>query len=321
MVMAPRRQRKPDSLTAAAGSPGMWRRNWTQRPLSMPFRLPPPYTLFKYALYALLVVDCGWFMREDFDSARHLMVSPIDWPLLGATLAQTIDTWAWLSLLLLFELETGVWAAATIIGRRRTLLHASRAVCYGFVIYACTGYVRKLALFFGSVPWPGADNLCAIAGHDYAFVISLDNYDAITARNCATLGPSAGLLQIEGTRLLGTAGSIANARWLALTDVLNAVAWLLVAAVLELEVWVNVFFRRRNWLHSLHLGIKLILYATLAAAALYWWSAGTFLDFWDASLWIVAFAFIEMNVFRWGAVARSRQGPYTLAHMDHGEAE
>ena len=33
--------------------------------------------------------------------------------------------------------------------------------------------------------------------------------------------------------------------------------------------------------------------------AAFWGVAGSFLDFWDAFLWIVAFVFIERNVFVW----------------------
>jgi hypothetical protein len=41
------------------------------------------------------------------------------------------------------------------------------------------------------------------------------------------------------------------------------------------------------------------MYTVLFGAAVYWGVEGTFLDFWDAFLWLVAFVFIEMNVFEW----------------------
>ena len=47
--------------------------------------------------------------------------------------------------------------------------------------------------------------------------------------------------------------------------------------------------------------IKVVLYAILFAAAVYWGLLGDFLDFWDAFLWLVAFVFIEMNIFQWQA--------------------
>ena len=44
---------------------------------------------------------------------------------------------------------------------------------------------------------------------------------------------------------------------------------------------------------------KLILYSLLFLAAIYWGFEGDFVDFWDAFLWLVAFVFIELNVFEW----------------------
>jgi len=46
---------------------------------------------------------------------------------------------------------------------------------------------------------------------------------------------------------------------------------------------------------------KMVLYSILLAAAAYWWLLGDFLDFWDSFLWIVAFFFIELNLFQWQA--------------------
>ena len=40
---------------------------------------------------------------------------------------------------------------------------------------------------------------------------------------------------------------------------------------------------------------------TLLVCAIYWGYAGTFLDFWDAFLWLLAFALIELNVLEWQA--------------------
>ena len=45
--------------------------------------------------------------------------------------------------------------------------------------------------------------------------------------------------------------------------------------------------------------LKFITYAVLLGAAVYWGFAGNFIDFWDAFLWLVAFVFIELNVFQW----------------------
>ena len=45
--------------------------------------------------------------------------------------------------------------------------------------------------------------------------------------------------------------------------------------------------------------IKGVFYLVLFGCAAYWGYDGTFLDFWDAFLWLVAFIFIELNLFQW----------------------
>ena len=45
--------------------------------------------------------------------------------------------------------------------------------------------------------------------------------------------------------------------------------------------------------------IKAILYGVLLINAVYWAIKGEFIDGWDAFLWLIAFVFIEMNVFGW----------------------
>ncbi|MEM1413223.1 MAG: hypothetical protein AAGH19_12780, partial [Pseudomonadota bacterium] len=88
---------------------------------------------------------------------------------------------------------------------------------------------------------------------------------------------------------------------LALVDVVNSGAWLLVVALLEIEVLLQLWDRLGTKLTHVFTGIKAVLYATLFLAAVYWGIEGDFLDFWDAFLWLVAFVFIELNIFQWQA--------------------
>ncbi len=45
--------------------------------------------------------------------------------------------------------------------------------------------------------------------------------------------------------------------------------------------------------------LKGFFYGLLFVCAIYWGFEGSFLDFWDAFLWLVAFIFIELNIFQW----------------------
>ncbi|MDH3431917.1 MAG: hypothetical protein OEQ14_18100, partial [Gammaproteobacteria bacterium] len=86
---------------------------------------------------------------------------------------------------------------------------------------------------------------------------------------------------------------------LAWVDVINAAVWLLVVLVLELDVQLQERDRYEGFALRLSNIVKVILYTTLLLAAIYWGVKGDFVDFWDAFLWLVAFVFIELNVFEW----------------------
>jgi hypothetical protein len=86
---------------------------------------------------------------------------------------------------------------------------------------------------------------------------------------------------------------------LAWVDVINSAVWLLVVIVLEIDVRVQERQRYEGAILYASNGIKFVLYALLFCAAIYWGINGDFVDFWDAFLWLVAFVFIELNVFEW----------------------
>ena len=74
-----------------------------------------------------------------------------------------------------------------------------------------------------------------------------------------------------------------------------------VIAILDVELLLHLSGRLKDIVLDASQFIKLALYSILLAAASYWWFLGDFLDFWDSFLWIVAFVFIEMNLFQWQA--------------------
>ncbi len=164
---------------------------------------PPWYGGFKLAVFVLLVANTAVFAA-------------------GGTLAEGLDSVAWFTLLVLFELETA---------------HAHR----------------------------------------------LSTPRAVTA--------------VHGVRLLAAAGVIAAAigylhgkAWL---DAVNAWLWIGVVVLLEIEVrYARVLTRRR----VLFGAAALVLYLSLAGVVLVWAWRGEWFNAYDAALWLIAFAAIEMNV-------------------------
>jgi hypothetical protein len=103
-----------------------------------------------------------------------------------------------------------------------------------------------------------------------------------------------------GLAIYATWQYLAAGEWV---DLLNAVTWLLVCAVLAYDVYSPGDYGGLEW--RLRNGTKTGLYAVLVAVALWWGYEGLqegaglagLLDFYDAALWIACFAVIEMNVF------------------------
>jgi len=75
--------------------------------------------------------------------------------------------------------------------------------------------------------------------------------------------------------------------------------WLLVVLVLEIDVRLQEHGLYDGFALKASTVAKFVLYSLLLLAAIYWGFKGDFVDFWDAFLWLVAFVFIELNVFEW----------------------
>ena len=111
----------------------------------------------------------------------------------------------------------------------------------------------------------------------------------------------AALYKLNGQQLIGSASDWRAIQWLAWVDVINSVTWIIVVVVLEVDVWLQLRGRFSGLVMAVSKYFKMVLYSILLAAAAYWWLLGDFLDFWDSFLWIVAFFFIELNLFQWQA--------------------
>lgn len=259
-----------------------------------------PHTLFrafKYTIYCLLALNIYLFFAEEYLASIEVFGDGIGLANLTEAFSATIDTAAWVVLLLIFELETAVIPDEKLDAGLKWILFAIKAVAFGFILWAFWGYVAKWGYLAETVPFSVAD-VCSLIGGGYSWVDDLDQYPALDVASCLALQGQP-LLQIAGTQIIGSVDAIRAIHQLALVDVINAVDWLVIVALLQLEVVLQL----RGLLTQRRLVIakftKGILYGVLFLCAVYWGLLGDFLDFWDAFLWLVAFIFIEMNIFRW----------------------
>lgn len=265
------------------------------------------FTAVKYVVYALLSFNIYLFLQEELGALEHTFVDGFELGQVIQVFSATIDTTAWVLLLLLFELETSVLDDSKIKGPVKWLLHGLRLVCYAAVYYAFTGYYAELVQLYQVTHLPAFD-ACASLNQDWSLLITIDEYEPLTAANCGSLASE--VYRLGDFNIVADGGVLQSVRWLGWTDVINSAAWLLVVIVLEVEVRLQLRGNLSDQIMRFTLLIKYALYGTLFACAGYWGVAGDFLDFWDAALWLFAFIFIELNVFEWQAET-SQENPET----------
>ena len=251
----------------------------------------------KYLVYGLLALNSLLFLREEWLASNHMFSGAV--PLLEwiTAFSATIDTAAWVLLLLLFELETCQIPDEKWVPPLSTTVHVVRMVCYVFITYAFYGYLAG-ALEIHQYVQIGITQACEFADGGYSMLERVDEYITLTAENCAQYS-GAELFRLEGNHILATPERLSDVRWLAWLDVINSFTWIMVVLVLEADVRLQDRNMLRGGILVVSTSIKTVLYTTLFVAAVYWGFEGDLLDFWDAFLWLVAFVFIEMNVIQW----------------------
>ncbi len=257
------------------------------------------YAVFKYSVYALLSFNVYLFFAEEWAAAALQFpggVAPGD---VIEAYASTIDTAAWVVLLLLFELETRLLDDRLFTPPVTFALRLFRALCYTVIVYAFYGYVTNVVFAYSTSPLTEVANLCALASREWVWTETLDQYVALTSANCATLSDATELFRFDGMNAAVDAGTLADVRGLAWVDAINGGVWLLVVGLLEIDVWLQERGRYEGMALKASTAAKIVLYGTLGLGVLFWMWKGEFKDWWDALLWLVAFVFIELNVFEW----------------------
>jgi len=257
------------------------------------------FQLFKYLVYAFLAMNIYWFFAEEHLAAALQFPAGVSLEDMIEAYAATIDTAAWVILLLMFELETCVLEDRHFTRPVTWTLHILRAICYAFIVYSFYGYVINLAFHDGVSPLADISNICSLVGEQWSYATTLDEYSFITAANCNSFSTEASFLRFDSMQAVVDATGLAAIRGLAWIDVINSAVWLLVVLVLEIDVWLQEHNRYEGLALRLSTVAKVVLYSTLLYAAVYWGIKGDFVDFWDAFLWLVAFVFIELNIFEW----------------------
>ncbi len=262
--------------------------------LITPHRL---FNLFKYIVYILLAYEIILWFQEDLAASAEIFGDTVTWRNVVEAYSATIDTAAWVVLLLLFELETAVIPDEKLQGGLKWVFTGIVIVCYVLITWAFYGYIAKYIVITDVVPFSIGD-VCSLVGTEWNYIVDLDDYPPIDSISCLTLQGQA-LFQVSGLEIIGTAASLKSAMGMAIIDIINAGTWLIVVVLLQAEVWLQLKDMLTDRRMLIAKSSKLFFYSVLFVCAAYWGINGTFLDFWDAFLWLVAFIIIELNIFQW----------------------
>ncbi|MGB5470716.1 MAG: hypothetical protein WBM64_09890 [Woeseiaceae bacterium] len=257
------------------------------------------FQAFKYTVYVLLAINIYWFYDEESTAAALQFANGIDFADLIEAYSATIDTAAWVVLLLMFELETYVLDDEQFTKAVTWSLHGLRVLCYAFIVYAFYGYIANLTFLFETTMLPDVTDVCTLLPEPWSWAVTLDEYAELTSANCAALSDASVFYQFRDMMAVVDTEGLRDIRYLAWVDVINAGVWLFVVMLLEIDVRLQEQDRYEGLALQLSSIAKFVLYSLLLLAAIYWGLKGDFVDFWDAFLWLVAFVFIELNVFEW----------------------
>ena len=267
------------------------------------------FQVFKYLVYAFLAMNVYWFFIEEYAAAALQFADGVNLGNFREAYSSTVDTFAWVVLLLMFELETYVLEDRHFTRPVTMTLHSLRILCYVTISLMFLGYIDNLQFVSAAAVLDGVNSACALPADAWSWSVDLDEYETITAANCAAWTETSILYQLPDMKAVVDEAGLIDIIRLAWVDVINAGVWLFVVLVLEIDVRLQERNRLEGFVLQASNAIKFVLYTILFLAAVYWGIKGDFVDFWDAFLWLVAFVFIELNVFEWRQEERAAAAP------------
>ncbi len=249
--------------------------------------------IFKCVVYSALCFTSYQFLMEDYVAAQLILNESSSWADVINIFSVSIDTLAWLALLVAFELETSRFGSQWITEKGKHLLSVVSIACYLIIVYALVGYIGKM-LMLSSVE-PLLENPCAAVG-EYLLIVDMDEYESLTKERCSTVSVES-LNKLSGKNIVFEPEIYRKVVGLAWASVINSLAWILVVAVIQFEILIQAKDRLKEMTRRSSYWLKAGLYLTLLLVASFWGVVGSIVDFLDAVLWLSGFLIIELNIF------------------------
>ena len=254
--------------------------------------------VIKWLVYALLIVNWGFYILEDWNRALHTLgpgATLLDWMREFAT---SIDESAWFVLLVMLELETYVLEDQDLKGWVAKSIHAIRLVCLLMILHTVYAFAVTVVDYGPTIPVENVSSLCELTDDNVSFVYNLE-YTDITEETCAGLSDATQFYRVGTDPVVTTSDGLALEKALAWGDLVEVVMWLLIIIAIELVIRLQERDVTGGTLISSANRLKAVSYLVLFALAVWWGSLTHWLYTWDTFLWIAGFAAIEMNINEW----------------------
>ena len=256
--------------------------------------------LLKLVVYSLLIFNFFLYIRDDFVTSSHTLRSGSTFLEITRSFATTIDESAWITLLLLFELETYLLSDDPLSRSKALLMQVIRLICYVSLAHTLYAWFGNLMELYASVPIEGVTSLCQMVSEDVSYAFNLV-YTEINQSNCASLSTATQFFYVDPPTFLiveDHAGLVIE-KQLAWIDLFEAITWLVILFTIEVAVWLQDRNIGKGFIFKVLKATKLSLYSLLWTAVAYWIYRGHYMFAWDEFVWIAGFTAIEMNMVEW----------------------
>lgn len=253
----------------------------------------------KWAVYTCLFVNFAFYLSDDLLAMKASLATDADWFAMAETFVTSIDTVAWLLLIVLLEFETYVLSEEAYTRRVERLMLSVRIICYLAIGLSALFYFSAALAYYDLSPMEDIRTTCDLSGQEIYLQTGVIEYELITPENCGVMPAAEVLVRVGEDSSVIAPESLPGIRFLSWVDVVNAWVWILVVLLIEVEIHLQWEDRYGSRLLRFVRAAKTLSYLVLIGNGFIWIVTGYPLYTWDAFLWIFGFWAIELNLAEW----------------------
>ena len=253
----------------------------------------------KWFVYGWLFINFLQYVQDDILAYNSSLAADASLADIILTFRTTIDTAAWLVLIVIFELETHALPDAAFTRWLDRVFTSIKGLCYACIAYAAYGYLADTLDLYDLITLGRIDDLCSVAGQGLFLQLDAADYSEISLASCSALNAGSEFFQIRGQTSIVSANELDSIRTMGWLDFGNAVVWIVVVILIDVEVHLQNADKFGSKRLSYARLFKMLGYGFLIGACLMWFFYGYALYTWDAFLWIFGFWAIELNLAEW----------------------